>query len=85
MLPVRVVRDISNKLLRFITQFTFCTLDVFCHLNDIAKMRTQLRDIMIENIAALLSTVCKLHHQDTTLLVRQNGPLNLDNPYPIQL
>ena len=84
MLPVRVVRDKSNKLLRFITPLTFCTLDVFCHLNDIAKTRIRLRDIMIENIAALSSTVCKLHHQDITLLVRQNGPANLDNPCPIQ-
>ena len=28
--------------------------------------------------------MCKLNHQDATLLVRQNGPVNLDNPCPIQ-
>jgi len=59
-LPADVVRNIENHILRFVTPITFCKLEVFCHLRSFMRCKTQLRDVHLDNIAAILATTARL-------------------------
>eukprot|EP00973_Karenia_brevis_P022450 3091371-Karenia_brevis.AAC.1 len=61
LLPPDILRHIEHSLLRFLTPVPFCRLQMFTQMQPLLRTRLQLRDVHLDNIAAVLANACCLH------------------------
>ena len=55
-MPQRIIRELSARVLRFLTPVPWSKLGFFSHVGAVYGLRTQLRDLRWSNVAALLSS-----------------------------
>ena len=55
-MPKDVLQSVENRLLLFLSRVSFARLGIFAHLRDLYGIHSEIRDIRLANIAAILST-----------------------------
>ena len=60
LIPTDLRQTISNAILRFVSPVPMCKLLVFSHLRTIFKVPLEVKDLLLSNVAALLSTAFRL-------------------------
>ena len=60
LIPPETQREVSNAVFRYITPVPFCKLELFAHARSIFKVPFEVKDLMLDNVAGLLSTALRL-------------------------
>ena len=55
LMPLQTVRYVNRQLLRFLTRVPFAKLQLFSHVSAFYRIRVELKDIRLANVASLLS------------------------------
>ena len=59
--PADLIRIVVARVARFVAPVPFCRLGVFTQLRGLLRVRMQLRDFQLDNVAAILATAWRLH------------------------
>ncbi len=63
LLPQSIVRLLADRVLRWLTPVPFTKLQLLSHLKSFFGCSVTLRDLQLDNVAALLSTAWGLHEK----------------------
>lgn len=81
--PADLIRIIVARVARFVTPIPFCRLEVFTHLRGLLRVRAELRDFQLDNIAAILATAWRLHESGALQASTYAAWLNMRQPNQI--